>query len=299
MSETMGTTEIKRLERSRSDRMVAGVCGGLARYFDIHPAFYRVGFVVLTLLGGAGILVYIAAALVIPDEGRQDSIATYALRHRRDRPWPLVGLVLIGAALVALIARAALWPEGKAVWVVVLLIGGAILWAQRAPPPVVGDETAVAPPARRFRPLRWLAALVVILIVLAGAAVAAAFSVLDVSLSDGVGDRFYHPTSASTVDRRYELGIGNLRIDLRDLEVRRGETTVRAHVGAGNLRITVPSNVTVDYRAKAKWGEVDVFGETFDGHRASAHGVVGRSGDVLVLDAEVGAGQVTIERAVP
>src|SRR2546426_7134093 len=53
----------QRLERSRSNRMLAGVCGGLARYFDLNPAFYRVGFVVLTLLGGAGVLIYIAAAL--------------------------------------------------------------------------------------------------------------------------------------------------------------------------------------------------------------------------------------------
>ena len=52
----------RRLERSSSDRMVAGVAGGLARYFDIHPAVYRVGFVVLTLLGGAGLVIYLAAA---------------------------------------------------------------------------------------------------------------------------------------------------------------------------------------------------------------------------------------------
>src|SRR5215210_4529035 len=83
---------IKRLERSRSDRMLAGVCGGLASYFEIHPAFYRVGFVVLTLLGGAGIIIYLAAALVIPDEGREDSIAEEVLRQRSDRPWPLIGL---------------------------------------------------------------------------------------------------------------------------------------------------------------------------------------------------------------
>ena len=68
--------------------MLAGVCGGLARYFGIHPAFYRVGFVVLALIGGAGILIYLAAALVIPDEGKEDSIASAALRERRDRPWP-------------------------------------------------------------------------------------------------------------------------------------------------------------------------------------------------------------------
>src|SRR5437763_1077495 len=100
MSEHTHTLEngaAKRLERSRSDRMVAGVCGGLARYFDIHPAFYRVGFVVLTLLGGAGILIYAATALVMPDEGKEDSIASAALRNRRHRPWPLIGLTHVGA----------------------------------------------------------------------------------------------------------------------------------------------------------------------------------------------------------
>src|SRR5438132_3291477 len=105
---------VKRLERSRSDRMVAGVAGGLARYFDIHPAFYRVGFVVLTLLGGAGILIYIAAALVMPDEGKEDSVATAALRNRRERPWPLIGLALVALAVVSLPSRPALWPHGHA-----------------------------------------------------------------------------------------------------------------------------------------------------------------------------------------
>ncbi len=87
MSEhTTHIPETRLLQRSRSDRMVAGVAGGLARYFDIHPAVFRVGFVVLTLLGGAGILIYAVAALVMPDEGKKDSIATAALRNRRDRP---------------------------------------------------------------------------------------------------------------------------------------------------------------------------------------------------------------------
>jgi phage shock protein PspC (stress-responsive transcriptional regulator) len=66
MSEhTTHISEIRRLQRSRSDRMLAGVSGSLARYFEIHPAVLRVGFVVLTLLGGAGILIYAAAALVM------------------------------------------------------------------------------------------------------------------------------------------------------------------------------------------------------------------------------------------
>ena len=88
--------------------MLAGVSGGLARYFEIHPAVFRVGFVVLTLLGGAGILIYLAAALVMPDEGKEDSVATAALRDRRDRPWPLIGLGLLAVAGAMLLSRATL-----------------------------------------------------------------------------------------------------------------------------------------------------------------------------------------------
>ena len=106
ITDTPEIPEIRRLQRSRSDRMLAGVSGGLARYFEIHPAVFRVGFVVLTLLGGAGILIYAAAALVMPDEGKEDSIATAALRDRRDRPWPLIGLGLLAVAGAVLLSRA-------------------------------------------------------------------------------------------------------------------------------------------------------------------------------------------------
>src|SRR5947199_4144013 len=121
----------KRLERSRSDRMVAGVCGGLARYFDIHPAFFRVGFVVLTLLGGAGIVIYLAAMLVMPDEGQHDSIVSAAIRDRRDRPWPLIAVGLLAVAAVILLSHATLWPHGDA-WLPFLLVGAAILWVTRS-----------------------------------------------------------------------------------------------------------------------------------------------------------------------
>src|SRR3954453_6232385 len=107
---------IKPLQPSRPDRMLAGVSGGLASYFEIHPAFYRVGFVVLTLLGGAGILIYAAAALVMPDEGKPDSVVTAALRERRDRPWPLIGVGLLAVGALVLLSRATLWPSGDA-WV--------------------------------------------------------------------------------------------------------------------------------------------------------------------------------------
>ena len=123
--------EPKHLQRSRSDRMLAGVSGGLARYFEIHPAVFRVGFVVLTLLGGAGILIYLAAALVMPDEGKEDSIATAALRDRRDRPWPLIGLGLArGRQGRSSSHRITLCPTATP-GVLLLVAGVVILWITR------------------------------------------------------------------------------------------------------------------------------------------------------------------------
>lgn len=63
----------KRLYRSRTDRMIFGVCGGLGEYFDIDPVIMRLIFVVLGLWGGAGILLYLIGALVIPENPTQKS----------------------------------------------------------------------------------------------------------------------------------------------------------------------------------------------------------------------------------
>lgn len=57
----------KRLLRSRSNRTVAGVCAGIADYFGWDPTMVRVGWIVLTLLGGSGILLYLILWLVVPE----------------------------------------------------------------------------------------------------------------------------------------------------------------------------------------------------------------------------------------
>lgn len=62
----MATT--KRLYRSRSDRQIAGVCGGLAEYFDVDATIVRLLFVAFALLGGPGLLLYIIMAIVVPEE---------------------------------------------------------------------------------------------------------------------------------------------------------------------------------------------------------------------------------------
>jgi phage shock protein C len=57
----------KRLYRSRNDRTVAGVCAGIAEYYGWDPTMVRVAWVILTLLGGSGILLYLIMWLVMPE----------------------------------------------------------------------------------------------------------------------------------------------------------------------------------------------------------------------------------------
>jgi phage shock protein PspC (stress-responsive transcriptional regulator) len=286
MSEhTTHTPTVKRLERS-SDRVIAGVAGGLGRYFDLNPTFFRLGFVVLTLLGGAGILIYLAALLVMPDEAQERSIAEDVLARRRERPWPLVGLGLAAVALAVLLSRATLWPAASFGWVLVLLAGLAILWAydRRG-----GERTR----ARRLG--LWLLGVFVALIVAVAAAAGIAAAWFDVGLGDGVGTRIEAPANADELKSSYELGIGELRLDLSEIGPITTETHVSAKVGIGTLGIIVPPGVSVAATAHAKAGEVYVLDNHDDGRNVSVS--VG-SGGPLVIDAKVGAGRINIVRAI-
>ena len=57
----------KKLYRSATDKKVGGVCGGIAEYLDIDSTVIRLAWVIFTLLGGAGLLAYIIALLVMPN----------------------------------------------------------------------------------------------------------------------------------------------------------------------------------------------------------------------------------------
>lgn len=58
----------KRLYKSNTDKMVAGVCGGIASYFDIDPTLVRLIWVLFCVAGGSGLLAYIIAAIIIPQD---------------------------------------------------------------------------------------------------------------------------------------------------------------------------------------------------------------------------------------
>ena len=58
----------KRLYKSREEKKLCGVCGGIAEYFELDPTIIRLAWVAFTLLGGSGIIAYIIAAIVMPDK---------------------------------------------------------------------------------------------------------------------------------------------------------------------------------------------------------------------------------------
>ena len=58
----------KKLFKSKTDKKLCGVCGGIAEYFDIDSTIVRLGLVAFILLGGSGILAYIIAAIIMPAE---------------------------------------------------------------------------------------------------------------------------------------------------------------------------------------------------------------------------------------
>jgi phage shock protein PspC (stress-responsive transcriptional regulator) len=278
MSEhTLHTPAVKRLERNRSEKILAGVCGGLGRYFDIAPAVFRLGFVVLTVLGGAGILVYLAAVLVIPKEGEDASIAEDILRKRRDHPMRLVALGLVAVAILSLLARADTWPSAGAAWFLVVVAGLVLLWSS----------------TRRRGLLVALTSVLALLAVAAAAAVVAAFAWFDVSLGDGVGRQTYAPTNVAALAHGYDLGIGRLELDLTRLPS--GEpASVQAHVGIGELRIVVPRNTDVFVAAHVKAGSIDSLGRHADGRNARLETGGGRT---LTVVANVGAGHVEVVQA--
>ena len=270
---TLNPPNIKRLERSESGKYVAGVAAGLGRYFDLTPAVFRLGFIVLTLLGGAGILVYIAAALVMPKEGEERSVAEDILAKRRDHPARLVALGLVAVAVLSLLARTSTWPSTGAAWFLIAVAAVVFLWTSRRRGIVVA-----------------LASVFTIVLVGIVAAVIAAFAWFDVSLDDGVGTKTYAPTAVAS---QYKLGIGDLRVDLTRV-TSKTPATVHARVGIGELKVIVPGDARVSVDAKVKAGDADILGSHDDGR--NVHVVTGQGGRFDIV-AKVGAGHVEVVRA--
>ena len=147
-----------RLTRSTADKMVAGVCGGLGEYLAIDPVLIRIFFVLLTIGGGSGVLVYLLLWILIPEAGRAEAGAEETIRSganeigqrarafgeelrggmRGRSPQTVlivgVGLVLLGLVFLAQNLRIVWlrWLDFDILWPLLLIVGGAALIWRRA-----------------------------------------------------------------------------------------------------------------------------------------------------------------------
>ena len=381
MSDTIDPTTTddappRRLARPTEGRWLGGVAAGLGDYFDVNPLVYRIAFAALALVGGTGLLLYLAAWLVIPGEHDDESIAVEALRGRRDHPWLLVGVGLLAFGALFALSEAHFWPGTGNVWLAATLVGGALVWwhvsqradrpraVQTAAAPVAAEEAAndatppeqattrVQPPPSPPRPPRkpslfapvvgallaaaGLFGLLAVLdiydvdvaaalaagVVIVGAAIAfgamtqrrvgglvflgllllAAFAmaaITPVSVGAGVGEKTETPTTVTALDSSYEHGIGDLELDLSDVTLPAGTTSVDASVGIGKLVVTVPEDVALVIDAHAGVGSIDLLGARDDGVDADRRiALPGSTPDAPVLDleADIGVGDIQVLR---
>ncbi len=138
MNDETRTTEVqppapegpRRLYRSRDDRVLAGVAGGLGRYFNVDPIFFRIGFVALFFFGGLSAILYGLAWLFVPDEGGETALDP----RRRGRLMTLAGAIVIGCAILAILGEIGDWGWG--LWwggfigpLALIALGGLLVWA--------------------------------------------------------------------------------------------------------------------------------------------------------------------------
>jgi phage shock protein PspC (stress-responsive transcriptional regulator) len=316
----------RRLTRSSSDRVLGGVAGGLGRYFDIDPIIFRIGFVVLALAGGAGVLGYIAAWVLVPAApvaGEEPA--------DRSRAATIVGAIVLALAALVLIGPGLFFLAPPLIGIALVGLVGVLLWRAAGGPEGGGSAAAriglgllllvvaftgfvaVAVGAAAgggaviaglvialgaaltvsafLGGRRWLVLPALILAIPLGFVAAAGIDV-----DGGVGDRDYQPTSIREMRDGYELGMGELRLDLTQVDLPPGRTPLKLDIGIGSLRVIVPDDVCVasDVRVGAGYARVldrDSGGLDVDWRRSPVdNGGVKR----LVIDGDVGIGELQV-----
>lgn len=132
----------KRLYKSRENRALCGVCGGIGEYFDIDPVIIRLLVVVFTLCGGAGLIGYIIAAIIIPErdkltgsnaynetyggqETSEDGISgDYPVKKSGRSGTLTLGIIMIALAAFIVLRSFVPWIPGEAVAAVILICAG-------------------------------------------------------------------------------------------------------------------------------------------------------------------------------
>jgi phage shock protein PspC (stress-responsive transcriptional regulator) len=321
--------EARRLTRSSDDRIIGGVAGGLGRHLGIDPILVRVAFVLLMFAGGAGALAYLALLAFVPsDDGtplgggsnRAVSLAGIAALVVAalvffGPPAVVLGPGLLVIAIVGVLAVLAVRAVGgngdpgrTAARAGLLILGilagiGAALGVAVAAAlgggvtiAVLAIVTGLVLAATAFvGGVRWLIVPALVL-ALPLAVVAAA----DIDVEGGTGQRVYRPQDVSQLRTDYKLGVGEMTIDLRNVDLPTGRTDVAVDVGLGQVTVQVPTGVCVTSDVQMGAGQSQLFGKVDEGiDVAVADGGRPAAGQPeLHLNAQIGVGELLVDRGV-
>ena len=331
----MEIQEPRRLYRSRTDRVIGGVCGGIARYFNIDPVIVRIAAVVLVFLAGLSALAYVAALVLVPTEPADGQAPPPKSRLSDAKPLTIVaiaigllvaaplviggGLALAGIgiplAFLALVGLATWWlvsgegpGEGagevlkRAALGVAVLVGCFLIFVAGAWAAGIGGGTTAAVVVIVAGALLVVSAFAgglraLILPTLALALGIGFVSAAGVDLHGGVGHREYRPAAASDIRDRYRLGVGHLVVDLRETELPPGDTPVKLKVGVGDALVLVRPDVCVASSADIGAGGIDVFDRNDGGldFDWDDQPRAGAGGSRVVVDADVGIGAFEVQ----
>ena len=318
-----------RLVRSRRDRMIAGVCGGLAEHFRIDPIIVRVAAVALIFAGGAGVLLYLAGVLLLPEGDEPAGAEPAAPARARGSAATIAGAVALVVAVGILIPGGFFLGAVVVPFAVLALVALAVWWLSSGEPPggpprdvlrrialgfgvlvlcgalacaaffagVTGGGTAVAALVIGAGVIMIGAAFLggarwLILPALALALPLALVSAAGVEADSSVGDRSYVPRSADQVRDRYELGMGRLVVDLRLADLPPGEHKIHLQVGVGEAQVLVPRDVCVATDGRVGVGGVELFDRDSGGLDVDVDDRprAARATPRVIVDADVGIG---------
>jgi phage shock protein PspC (stress-responsive transcriptional regulator) len=304
---------------------VGGVAGGLGRHFDVDPLIFRIGFVVLTFAGGFGLFAYLVGLVAMPSEdattpmrwglartvgaGLLAAAAAGALLPNWFWGPELPGLLVAGAVIYLLvrvvrddgashlgrmaarialgIALLSLAVAGFAAAAAGSALGGGILIAGL----VISLGVALVGGAFRGG-ARWLIVPAFVLALPLGVVSAA-----DLELEGDWGERTYRPTSVAALASGYEMGIGHMQVDLRELDLPDGRTELPLRLGMGEIEVAVPDGTCVTYDIEVGAGDVETLDGISDGGLdldVSGDAAVPAGVPELHVTADLGVGHVAI-----
>lgn len=195
---------------------------------------------------------------------------------RRGLALPVISAMALVPSIFAVLFATGVIDGGWQTWAIMLAVLA-----------VVAAVGAIA--IALLRPSYLGAALLVILAAFLGVS-SIALSQVGPVLDEGVGEQTYRPQSVGELQPLYEHGAGQLNLDLRDLELRRGSrTTVRAEIGFGEIRIAVPRGVRV-----VAAPDSSLTGVVTSARRNGASEAESASAPTIVLDAQARAGEVSL-----